>query len=667
MNNTIRNLLLTAGCLVITGSFSMTVRAEDLKDLNPYRQQTVTAMDENGNITEIGDSDGIIEGGEVSEERALQSTTSLIVNFNTKNNAVTNFIEDGTGEAGYTNGDYGADAAYLGTSNGKVKFMMSSVVGWVDASEVQVIDVSRAAVVSGYYVENGRLIHGVVHDMTTPGYRTRLDNGAAPDYLKENVKYYSYDGHYFYEDYSLMLQDYQNNSRANSVNPQSPYYNYFQYLPLRSTTSLSEETLNNLINEKASAYPESKMMNTGNTFLNAQNKSGVNALLMAGIAANESGWGSSSIAKQKNNLFGLNATDANPGEDASIFTSITACINDFADGWLSKGYLYPGDWRYFGGFLGNKASGLGVKYASDPYWGERNANLVYSLDKMQNNQDYQAYAIGIKDTVSTSHNSVKVYKEADSSSKVLYETKKASSYSVLILDASVANGFYKIQSDAVLTGDRSVATNDNGGYNFNTMYGYIPAESIYIASESEFMDVPESAWFYDSVSYVNDKGLMTGLNSRYFGAGENLARAQFALIIYRMNHEPAVTFEQIFQDVYEGTWYTDAVLWASSKGVVTGYSNGNFGPGDQINREQMATMMYRYAESKGYDVGQKSDISGFNDASSVSDFAKEAMEWAYGTGIITGKYGETMLDPKGNATRAECATIIMRFIEKYGV
>ena len=118
----------------LTGSFGMTARAEELKDLNPYRQQTVTAMDEYGNITEIGDSDGVIEGGETSGDRELQSSTSLIVNFNTKSNEVTNFTEDGTGEAGYTNGDYGADAAYLGSSNGKVKFMMSGVVGWVDAS-----------------------------------------------------------------------------------------------------------------------------------------------------------------------------------------------------------------------------------------------------------------------------------------------------------------------------------------------------------------------------------------------------------------------------------------------------------------------------------------------------------------------------------------------------
>ena len=136
-----------------------------------------------------------------------------------------------------------------------------------------------------------------------------------------------------------------------------------------------------------------------------------------------------------------------------------------------------------------------MRYASDPYWGERNANLVYSLDKAQGSQDYQAYTIGIKDTVSTSHNSLNVYKEADSSSTVLYGTKGASSYSVLILDAAAGNGFYKIQSDAVLTGDRSAATNSTGSYDFGVMYGYIPSSSIYIASEGGFTDVPSNAWF----------------------------------------------------------------------------------------------------------------------------------------------------------------------------
>ena len=109
-----------------------------------------------------------------------------------------------------------------------------------------------------------------------------------------------------------------------------------------------------------------------------------------------------------------------------------------------------------------------------------------------------------------------------------------------------------------------------------------------------------------------------------------------------------------------------AILWAADTQVVTGYSNGNFGPGDLINREQMALMMFRYATYKGYDTSARADFSSYQDSSMVSDFAAEAMQWAVGEKIITGKYNETQLDPKGNASRAECATIIMRFVEKYG-
>ena len=183
---------------------------------------------------------------------------------------------------------------------------------------------------------------------------------------------------------------------------------------------------------------------------------------------------------------------------------------------------------------------------------------------------------------------------------------------------------------------------------------------------SEFTDVHEGEWFYDSVQYVNKNKLMTGLNETTFGPYDFLARAQFAVILHRMNGEPEMPYSSRFYDVAAGLWYTDAILWAADTGVVTGYTNGNFGPGDNINREQMALMMYRYANHKGYDTSARADFGSYQDASMVSDFAEEAMQWAVGEKIITGKYNETQLDPKGNASRAECATIIMRFVEKYG-
>ena len=161
-------------------------------------------------------------------------------------------------------------------------------------------------------------------------------------------------------------------------------------------------------------------------------------------------------------------------------------------------------------------------------------------------------------------------------------------------------------------------------------------------------------------------GLMTGLNDTYFGAADPLARAQFATILYRINGEPEVGYSPEFADVPDGVWYTDPILWASEQGVVTGYSNGNFGPGDYINREQMAVMMYRYALSRGYDTSSRADFGSFTDGAYVSDFAVEAMQWAVGTGIISGKDNQTRLDPQGNANRAECATIITRFVSTYG-
>lgn len=182
-----------------------------------------------------------------------------------------------------------------------------------------------------------------------------------------------------------------------------------------------------------------------------------------------------------------------------------------------------------------------------------------------------------------------------------------------------------------------------------------------------YLDVAENDWYYNAVCYNYQIKTMTGLDATHFGANETLARAQFAVILHRMNDAPKVTYKATFPDVPDGNWFTDAVLWAADTKVVTGYSDtGKFGPADKINREQMAVMMYRYANYKGYESGASADISGYNDAAKVSVFAKEAMEWAVGNGIITGKDNGTRLDPQGNATRAECATIIMRFIEKYG-
>ena len=183
-------------------------------------------------------------------------------------------------------------------------------------------------------------------------------------------------------------------------------------------------------------------------------------------------------------------------------------------------------------------------------------------------------------------------------------------------------------------------------------------------TELPFVDVAEGDWYYDAVADVYDAGLMTGIDGTHFAPNQKLARAQFALILYRLNDSPEVDGKSPFKDVAEGDWYTDAVIWANKQGIITGYTDtGLFGPGDDITREQLVVMMYRYQKSISDVKAESVDLSDFKDGAKVSAFAKEAMEWAVGTGVISGKDNGTVLDPQGTATRAECATIIIRMLD----
>ena len=171
-------------------------------------------------------------------------------------------------------------------------------------------------------------------------------------------------------------------------------------------------------------------------------------------------------------------------------------------------------------------------------------------------------------------------------------------------------------------------------------------------------------WYYDYVLYVYQRYIMTGLNETYFGASETLSRAQFATILYRMEGEPQIDYKAVFPDVSDGLFYSNAVIWANSVGIVTGYDDGCFGPSDDINREQMAAMMYRYAKYKGYNSDNSGDLSSYPDKDQISKFAKEPVKWAVGTGLISGDQGK--INPQTNASRAVCATIITRFLQKFG-
>lgn len=410
--------------------------ASGLQDENQQRLEEITAMDENGSIYEIGESDGSLdeavevdesgeiitddqeeiseeESEEVSEEASEEgseevsdenaengiamfslepedrSASVLVVNFNTGSGVTTEYSG-----GGYTSGSYGADAAYLGTDkNGDIKFMLAGVKATVDKDLVELVRYSDVAdKVSYYKVSNGKLYHYISQNLNKSPSST-INNGPAPSYLKSGTKYYSYDGHYFYSDYSVMSKDYQNGAYgASAVNSGNAFYNYFQFADMNGSTSYSADELESILSKamgNAGVSPSaSKLTGTAVSFIKYQNKYGVNALLSLGIAINESGWGTSSIANNKNNLFGLNAVDSSPGQSANYFKSVDDCIREFMDKWMANGYLDSSDWRNNGELLGNKAEGINVMYASDPYWGEKAAAHAWNLDSLGGSRDY---------------------------------------------------------------------------------------------------------------------------------------------------------------------------------------------------------------------------------------------------------------------------------------
>lgn len=181
-------------------------------------------------------------------------------------------------------------------------------------------------------------------------------------------------------------------------------------------------------------------------------------------------------------------------------------------------------------------------------------------------------------------------------------------------------------------------------------------------SSLPFGDVKSADWFYNDVKYVYEKGMMAGTAADVFAPNTTTTRAMIVTILYRLEGSPAVTGTSAFVDVPAGQWYTDAVNWAAANQIVKGTSATTFAPNDSITREQMAAILYRYAQYKGYDVTKKADLSGYSDNGQVSAYAKDALAWANAAKLING-VTNTTLAPQGNATRAQVSAILHRFCD----
>ena len=216
-----------------------------------------------------------------------------------------------------------------------------------------------------------------------------------------------------------------------------------------------------------------------------------------------------------------------------------------------------------------------------------------------------------------------------------------------------------------------VTENADGTWSFTQPAGQVTISVTFVCDgQTEhcpahaFADVDTGAWYHLAVDYAIEKGLMNGVGDNLFDPQGTATRAQIVTILWRLEGEPVVNYLMDFEDVQEGSWYAEAVRWAASQGIVDGYDNGAFGPADPVTREQLAAILYRYAQYKGYDVsiGEDTNILSYADAMEISEYAVPAMQWACGAGIVNGMDGNTLV-PQGEAARAQIAAMLMRFEE----
>ena len=176
-----------------------------------------------------------------------------------------------------------------------------------------------------------------------------------------------------------------------------------------------------------------------------------------------------------------------------------------------------------------------------------------------------------------------------------------------------------------------------------------------------FTDVSTSDWFYDDVAFVYENGLFSGTDSRSFSPNASMTRAMLVTVLYRLEGEPTVTGRSSFTDVRSGAYYEKSVIWAAANGIVTGTDSTSFSPDAKVTREQLAAILYRYAQYRKLDTDASARLNSFTDADSVSAYASEALGWAVSEGLINGASGKLM--PKGDATRAQVAAILHRFVK----
>ncbi|MDS0525613.1 glucosaminidase domain-containing protein [Clostridium sp. SHJSY1] len=365
-----------------------------------------TVIDSNGEVIYATESIGRVWKLYSDHITSGRDVLSYVYSDSNFSNAYT-YIHDG----------YISEVPLIENRENEAKVLVSGYEGWMNKNinrnvtnqkysnrDLLIQPINQVTNPCYYTVSNGLLRHYISVSMSTPGKGNILTIGVAPNYLKEGQRYYSYDGIYFYDGSQgikngliTLTTDLQNRNHNNAVNSNNPYYNYYNYLPFRTKTNYTATELNSYIQSVTSE--SSKLRGLGQAFKDAESTYGVNALLALSVAMNESARGTSNYAMNRNNLFGLNATDNNTDKNTSYYSSPTASVMEFAKNYISRGYSDTKDWRNYGGFLGNKNLGVNVKYASDPFWSEKAISFAMEAEKylsggnISNMKDYNYYQL----------------------------------------------------------------------------------------------------------------------------------------------------------------------------------------------------------------------------------------------------------------------------------
>lgn len=529
------------------------------------------------------------------------------------------------------------------------KIQSGSGYGWIAAKENWVEKISADC--STYYISQSNVIKHVYRSSKFGS--AKLSLGPAPTYLENNKKYYSFDGIYFYDNLITMLGDYKKGTFEHSINYTTPYYNYYLYLPSHSITGYTKEDFDNIIiNLGYTKAPDpnivyvdnngswmsgvdrtgvSALYNQGASFINFQNNYGLNAFSVFSNSINESGRGTNNYALGKNNVLSIGVCDSCKYANTRTFDSVYDNLITYAS-LVNGSYSNPSNALYYGSHAGNKGSGMNVNYASDPYWGEKQAQIYYTRDRDFGGSDYNSNILGIKQSMEA----VNIYKDPYESSSVIY-TLKNSNRNQLVPNiplivagevTTVENGketkWYKVYTDVALDENQN-KTSDR--YEFSKSYGFVKAEKIYISNATEVNELNEDGYkdvdglfHLEKMVFENDKLTFTGFEIVYGvnNIASNNPKYKITFVNQNTNEEyiktlnstkPIFDAPKLDEYDYSGSWFTgeldlsdiptgDYTMYVTA--MVNGYQTTSLVSNKLFNKN--VTSKYTATNGRGYQL-----------------------------------------------------------------